>query len=126
MADKDVLKSQADLSKSVNDLKQETLAKETLNVAASNVVVNPVESVGAKPRTWNKWPNWKDGPSGKGSVILEMKGQMTKDILQHLANVQATVIQSDEANLSYSISVPQEKLEQTKNFLTNQNVTFKG
>lgn len=119
MDDKKAIKDQSDLVKSVNDLKADSLAKEKLNVASSKIV---------PPSGTAECPNWKliNFFDQRDHVILEMRGELTKSILQHLAEVQATVVQSDDANLSYSISVPKEKIEQTKNFFREQNATIKG
>ena len=115
--DKKVIQSQSDLVKSVSDLKADSLAKEKLDVAT------PLNKIDAA----SKWKFWSRGKKLDGNhVILEMRGELTKNILQYLAGVQATVVQNDEANLSCSIRVPQEKLEQVNSFLREQNTTPKS
>jgi len=74
-------------------------------------------------------PTWVNSPApvDKHSyLILEiMYGQLTKEILQHLADVQGTIISGNEAKQSWSLSVPKENLDKTMNFFTNKKIAVK-
>ena len=103
------------------------LQKATLIPNRELEVISPVGYItGGRKNAWvhleRPWIHYHSPDDYRQYVMLEMRGNMTKDIIQHLAKVDGMIINGNATTLFWNISVPKEAVEETKKVLISNNV----